>query len=251
MLYYTCGMSHSGKSTLAQKWLKFHNYIDGGEFHEYEVWKTSVAPGLMESKFKDYDVVNQRRVVVSGDAIRESLGYIWNPDVEDYVDSIKYTMVRALLKTGHTVLIDETNTSERSIRKILELDIGAQVAVVPTSKEECIKRASKDTPQSPLLKPIERMWNNLCELIVYDCDYLENGSKITLKPEYIVNAVRRIRQELIDYKEQYTNEPIGNITTKNTELPKVPVVSEASRTAQTGCWSYTSPIVPEPNFQVY
>ena len=246
-LYFTVGLPRSSKGTLAQKWLKFHNFIDDGEFQEYEYYHESHRGDFIDWRLH-YHQDNEFRVVVSGDAIRESLGSLWNPDVEDYVDAIKYTMVRALLKTGHTVLIDETNTSERSIRRILELDIGAQVAVVPTSKEECLKRIGEN---KSLIKPIERMWNNLCDLIVYNCDYLENGSKITLKAEYVVNAVKRIRQEVIDYKERYTNEPIGNATTKSPELPKVPTISEASRAAQTGCWSYTSPIVPEPNFQVY
>lgn len=245
-LYFTCGLSHSGKSTLAQKWLKYENYIDGGQFHEYERWRCSGK--VIDSKYVDYDLANQRRVVVSGDAIRESLGSLWNPNVEDYVDSIKYTMVKALLKTGHTVLIDETNTSERSIRKILEIDIGAQVAVVPTSREECLKRAGEN---KQLVRPIERMWDNICGLICQDCEYIKDGNKIILKPEYIVSAIRGIREELILHKKTYTNEPIRDTTAKDTELPKMSPLSKPSRANEAGCWSYTSSIVPKPGFQVY
>lgn len=244
-LYYTIGLPRSGKSTLAQKWLKFEYYIENGIFVKYDTLLHSIL-GSIESTREKYDREKQSRTVVSGDAIRESLGNLWNPDVENYVDAIKFTMVKALLKTGHTVLIDETNTSERSIRKILELDIGAQVVVVPTSKEECLKRAKPE-----LHKPIERMWDNICSVICQDCEYISDGNQIILKPEYVVSAIKGIREELILHKKNYTNEPIRDTTAKNPELPKVSPLSKPSGADETCCWSYTSPIVPEPGFQVY
>lgn len=243
-LFYTIGLPRSGKSSLAERWLKFQNYIEDGQFRDYPVWLTRGFNGNCE--IKDHDIQTQHRAVVSGDAIRESLGNLWNPDVEDYVDAIKYTMVKALLKTGHTVLIDETNTSERSIRKILEIDINAQFAFVDTSIEDCLLRAKPE-----LRKPIERMADNLRDLVIPYQDLDEHFLKIVVNRETISKAIQGIKELLIYHKENYTNGPIRDTTAENTKLPKVPPISKPSRADETCCWSYTSPIVPEPGFQVY
>ncbi len=97
-------------------------------------------------------------VVVSGDKIRLAVynQRFWGPG-EAMVHSIKQTMVRTLLSEGYNVLIDETNTSWKSIETIREIDSFAKYIIVDTPIADCIERAEK-TGQSDLIPVIRRMY---------------------------------------------------------------------------------------------
>ena len=246
-LFFTIGLSRSGKSSLAKKWLNYDKYIKDGKFQEYICTKKDKDGWFIEPELRIKHVENERRVLVSGDEIRQALyGSNWNSLGEDYVDSIKWTMIRTLLNSGHTVLLDETNTSERSIRKILEIDIDAEFVFVETKPEICHKRADENAGpycKSLLHKPIDRMVDNLKTLA-----YQYSWSEIFNEPEWlciydIQLIIKEIREGLARHKEIFTNEPIR----ENSKLPKMPPLPTDSCPSVT----YSGPISPEPTYQVW
>lgn len=126
-LYFTIGLARSGKSTFCKK------------------WQTEAS----------------NRVVLSGDDFRYAVyGQRWIREGEEIVRSSLITAARALFRAGYDVMIDETNTSEASIRHILAISADAKAYFVPTSAETCIDRAHAsahfDLPPS-----IRRMAKNL------------------------------------------------------------------------------------------
>lgn len=233
-LYFCIGLPRSSKSTQCRKWLNYENFIEDGQFKNSEV-KFHIAPA-------------QKRVVVSGDEIRQALyGSNWNSLCEDYVDSIKYTMVRALLNSGHTVLLDETNTSERSIRKILEIEINAEFAFVDTKPEECHRRADESAgpyAKSLVHKPIDRMTQNLTDLA-----YQYAWEDVVMIPDWLHRKdvqliVHCIRERLIQFKKDFTNEPIR----ENSKLSKVPPLPTDSCPS----FTYSGSLSPDqPTYQVW
>lgn len=233
-LYFCVGLSRSGKSNLSKKWLNYENFIEDGQFKNSEV-KCHIAPA-------------GNRVLVSGDEIRQALyGSNWNSLCEDYVESVKWTMVRALLNSGHTVLLDETNTSERNIRKILEIDIDAEFAFVDTKPKECHIRADESAGpycKSLLHKPIDRMVENLKDLAY---EYAWDNCWSTpdwLNYQDVQLIVKEIKENLIRHKREFTNEPIR----ENAKLPKVSPLPECPGPSLSTSWAISS---DQPTYQVW
>jgi predicted kinase len=140
-LYFCCGLQRSGKSTFCKKWLYENLYLINDN---YELW-----------------LQTNPRVIVSGDDIRLAThGTRYNKLAEDSVFSTLHIMIRTLLITGFDVIVDETNTSEISIRRLLEIDEYAIAIRFDTSEEICIQRAI-DSGQSDLVSAIKRTSNNL------------------------------------------------------------------------------------------
>ncbi len=241
-LYFTIGLPRGGKSTLCNKWRTYDNYIEENKFVEY---KCSI---MFQEPPKRYESIQtERRVVVSGDRIRESLyGSLWNQLAEDFVDAIKWTMVRTLLNSGYTVLLDETNTSERNIRKIFEIDINAEFVYVDTPVEVCKKRANET-----LWKPIDRMHDNLRTLVNSHCSVWEwkklIGTELPSKG-HLEHAIVRLKKIFLEEIERYTNES-RNSATQNPELPEVPTTPKPSVSSATCTWTTTIPDVSE--YQVW
>jgi predicted kinase len=101
------------------------------------------------------------RVIVCGDDIRKALhGEEYNVLSETVVFAIIHVTVRAFLNRGFDVIVDETSTSEISIRRLLEIDENAVAITLDTPKEVCIERALKNN-QPYLIPVIERHFNNL------------------------------------------------------------------------------------------
>ncbi len=110
-LYFTRGLPRSGKSTLASK-IQTGNKCFGGPI-----------------------------IVISADDFRLAVhGPIqYNHRSEGVVASCVWTAVRALLMK-YDVILDDTNSSEWSIRKIFEIDKHAQYVNITTSPSICLER---------------------------------------------------------------------------------------------------------------
>ena len=235
-LYYCIGLSHSGNSTECAKWLNYENRIINGKFHEILAFDT--LKGHLRA---------ENRVVVSGDEIRKALGHLWNQSAEDFVDAVKWVMLRTLLNTGHTVLLDETNTSERNIRKILEIDLNAEFVYVDTSVEVCKERANET-----LWKPIDRMYMNLQDLDNKYGDWEEHGpTSLGALPNLnqLKAIINNLKSQFLEDRETFTNVTTRNTTTQNPELPEVPVTPKPSVSSATCTWTTTIPDVPQ--YQVW
>ena len=152
-LYFTIGLSRSGKSTFAAKWQQ----------------EKSDVP----------------RVVVCADKIRLTLGNRYNSAVEQYVFAIKHTMIKTLLM-DYEVLVDGTHTTKKSIIELLKINIDAWPIFIDTSPEECKKRAI-DTKQEDLIPVIDRMYTNIQEELC--CGDKINKTNIDKMVYYLVEDV--------------------------------------------------------------
>jgi hypothetical protein len=141
-LYFTIGVQRSGKSTYCTRWAQ-----------------------NLEMPGDGYP-----RAIVCADSIRIALhGQRYKYEAEPMVFAMDTYMIRSLLVRGHDVIADETGTTERSIRRILEIDPDAQHILIDTPKEVCIARAFT-TNQSDLVPVIERCHAQLVRLKAYGVD---------------------------------------------------------------------------------
>src|SRR3990167_9078457 len=87
-LYVTIGLPRSGKSTYCKQWA----------------------------------MRTPRRTIVSGDSIRLAMtGQRFNYNIEPFVNATKLVMTKSLLLNGFDVIVDETCTTEKSIREMLQI----------------------------------------------------------------------------------------------------------------------------------
>ena len=106
----------------------------------------------------------------------------YNTRAEPFVYAVKYTMIRALLLT-HDVLVDDTHTTEGSIRKLLEIDPQAEFIFIDTNPFLCMERARKTEPR---LQPIiVRHHDNLKKLTG-----AEDMSEISEKLPGVIDKLR-------------------------------------------------------------
>lgn len=153
------GLARSGKSTVSRKWANHEIYF------------------TIDGQIKNYSVLQvEPRVVVNGDSWRLAMGHRYNTYVEPIVSGHVQIAVRALLLT-HNVLIDETNTNEKSILKWLEEDIDAVPVFVNTAAEICKERALR-TGQPDLVPVIDRMNMNLTKTFGKNLDVLGTVQKL-------------------------------------------------------------------------
>ena len=97
------------------------------------------------------------RVIVSGDAFRLALhGLAYEALAEGMVFATMDITIRALLDSGHDVVVDETATTPETIKRYLRIDINAKPVWIETTLDECLRRAV-ETHQTYLLGPIHRM----------------------------------------------------------------------------------------------
>jgi len=153
-LYFLVGMARSGKSTIANNWSRYLCNITNNQL-------TNNYPSIeMSSSTLNYITP---RVVVCGDDIRLALhGQRFNRLAEGIIEEIKYITIRALLHRGYDILVDGTNTTLTSIKKLLYIDKTADFYIVDTPLKICIDRAV-DTKQCDLVPIIHRMNKQLCE----------------------------------------------------------------------------------------
>lgn len=146
-LYFTIGLPRSGKSTECKDWLRKENDVNPG-----------IRVGTFVHKlFGHFDVDD--RVVVSPDRWRLALGHRYNWFAEPVVFSHIQIAIRGLLM-DYNVILDDTNTTPESIKRIYEVDPNAIAIPINTPVEICKERAIK-TGQPDLVSVIDRMSINM------------------------------------------------------------------------------------------
>jgi len=142
MLTFLVGTPRSGKSAWAEKYV---NFEDDPEF---------IQP-------------YKPRTLVNGDAVRFAVtGNRWNNDAELLTHPIKLFMIKALLATGHDVLVDDTHTSKYSIEQLWSIDPKARFVIIDTDIVECKKRAMQ-TGHPELIPIIDRTWPQFLNMKTY------------------------------------------------------------------------------------
>ena len=148
-LYIIIGCPRSGKSTIVNKWLNFEFNIRHNRI--WQIWSSADGP-----------VINDPRFVVCSDDIRIALhGCRWSSVAEDMVHAVQGVMIRALLRRGD-VIVDGTNTTKSSLKRLLSFDICADFFIVDSSIETCKQRATA-TNQEDLYPVIDRAYAQLSE----------------------------------------------------------------------------------------
>ncbi len=161
-LFFTIGLQRSGKSTYCTKWAQ-HLEMPGDGYS---------------------------RAIVCADSIRlahHGKRYLSKP--EPFIFMFDTLMIKSLLERGHDVIADETATTERSIRRILEIDIDATHIVIDTPKAICIERAY-NTNQPDLVPVIARCSEQFERLKKLGFDHAVNSVR---------EAVRRGSQDKVLY----------------------------------------------------
>lgn len=72
-------------------------------------------------------------------------------------------MIRALLATGHDVLVDDTHTTIHSVKQLWTIDKTAQYMIIDSTLEKCEGRAVK-CGMTDLLPAIRRMFPQFREI---------------------------------------------------------------------------------------
>ena len=158
MLFYTFGLPRAGKSTFTKRWMM-------------------EKPG---------------RVVVNGDDFRLAVyGQRWYKGGESAVYGNFYTAIRALQKQADLeILIDETNTSLASLKRIWEIDPDAEPIVFWESVEVCKERAVA-TNQLDLIPHIDHCYDNILELI-----YLTDEELKEMTTEEIIEVIKETLKKI-------------------------------------------------------
>jgi hypothetical protein len=175
-LYFLIGLPRSGKSTIANNWLNHKISFANNN----EMWK-NIPP-----------IEPDPRVVVCRDEIRLAMGHRWNGVVEPHVNAVANTMVRALLQ-HHNVLLDETHTSKSTLLQTLQIDPDAIWYFVDTKSDVCKQRA-RDSNQTDLYGPIDRMVGNLIKLCNCGWDTI---------PHELPRIINGLRQQARDNKPKF------------------------------------------------
>lgn len=110
------------------------------------------------------DIVRPR-AIVCGDDFRHALhGHEYVPEAEGVVFSMMDTATRALLRRGFDVVVDETATTEGTIKRYLRIDRDAEPVWINTDTKTCIDRALA-TGKPYLVGPIERLGEQYRQLV--------------------------------------------------------------------------------------
>lgn len=147
-LYFTIGVPRSGKSTLCKEWQQNKLFIENHTF--------------LESMNK-LDEPEYPRVVITPDYWRLALGHRYNWHTEPVVFSHVQIAVRAMLKAGYDVLVDDTHTTENSILRLYEENVDAHYVLVNTNINTCKERAIQ-TNQPDLVRIIDKLDLNLMKM---------------------------------------------------------------------------------------
>ena len=153
-LTFCIGLPRAGKTTYCQNWVKYPE-ISAQIRRLYD----NGLPATVIDSTEPF--VQRPRVWVCGDHFRLAVcGQVYQSLSESYVFATMDAAVRALLDTGHDVIVDETGTTEATIKRYLRLDIDASPVWFDTTLETCLQRA-KDTNRPYLFDPIKRIHRQL------------------------------------------------------------------------------------------
>ncbi len=153
-LYFLVGLPRSGKSFFANKWIC-------GTPTEVAISKIFEI-GSQNSHDQITNVwIARPRVIIGGDDFRFAIhGRKFQIEAEGHVFACMDTAARALLRRGFDVMIDETSTSEATLRRYLKIDPEATPVFMDATEDECVERAIKDGKRY-LIHPISRMAKQL------------------------------------------------------------------------------------------
>jgi len=153
MLKFTIGLPRSGKSTFCKMWEK------------YEDEETKKG-----CKYDTYHYSFPHRVVIAGDDFRNALyGKEFSRKGEGMVFAAMDISARALLFHGYDVIIDETATTEETIKRYLRIDINAIPVPINTPVEVCIERAISNNKL--YLIPVINSMADRCNKLILDLDW--------------------------------------------------------------------------------
>lgn len=172
-LYFLIKIPRSGGTTFAKDWLngQITSLVpQEGNFHNYPVknnyWGFNCYP--ITDGIYNLPRWTTQKTVLHVDDIRSALyGTRFNSHCEEYVKTIKDTMIKTLLKE-YEVLVDDTHTTWASIERVLAINPDATPVFFPSrntiltsqSINFCLNNAEK-TNQKDLLPIIHRMIDNL------------------------------------------------------------------------------------------
>ncbi len=166
---FTIAPARAGKSTFVRSWLK-GVYPDG-----------------------------LNRVSLCRDDFRLSVyGERFNASREKEMHKAFDVALRALHQTGlYNIMLDETNTTIKSIRNIFKLDIEAIPYFIDTDIKTCKERAYASGQDDLVNKGvIDRMFNNLAML----CNYIPSLYSIDyhneITEDLVYKAIEVIREEV-------------------------------------------------------
>lgn len=98
--------------------------------------------------------------------------------------------------------LDETNTTVKSIRNILRMDINATAIFINTPIDVCKERAyASGQPDLVEKEVIDRMFDNLIKLCNYRVSkyaMIPAGRYDLIRESYIYESVRKIREEVLE-----------------------------------------------------
>lgn len=166
-LFYVIGLPRSGKSSYCDEWVaevlqKPLQLISWEKPEEPLLYCDSLKDsGVDWAKFNDIvwspPPPPTPRAVISGDDFRTAIhGMSYIPEAEGLVFATMDAAIRALLRRGFDVIVDETCTTEQTLLRYLKIDSNAHPIWIDTPAEVCKQRAI-DTGKPYLLGPIERM----------------------------------------------------------------------------------------------
>jgi len=163
-LYFFVAPARAGKTTVANKWVTYQIDIRS----QGDIYVRSGNGNYLRKLYPE----DKPRVIVSGDDIRLALtGQRFCREAEKSVHATKYLMVRTLINRGHDVLMDSTNTTEKSIRDMLREYPTATQCWIDTTRDVCKERAIA-SGQEDLIEHgvIDRMHDNVDKLMEkYNC----------------------------------------------------------------------------------
>ena len=156
-LLFTIGLPRSGKSTRCRELVSLYRNLD-----------------------KTLTIYNE-------DSLRLSMGCRYNSWTEDMVETMSKYIIKTLL-IDNNVIIDETHTTEKSIKSVYLIEPNATPIFVSTDLDTCIHRAIENK-QSDLVVPIRRMYQNI--------------ESLKIKYGNIDKAIENIRKEAIKEIEEH------------------------------------------------
>ena len=197
-LYFTIGLPRSGKSHLADQWVRYEMDIIDNLFQPYI--REELCPDPHSETL---------RVVICSDDIRLALhGCRWSSVAEESVHSIQGVMIRSLLLRGFDVLVDGTHTTKSSIERMIRFcPSGVDYVYINTSPEICKKRA-RETGQKDLCGVIDKMANNLVDLISIECGYTHAFLQSSAFPQKLNQVVKSLIKKYVE------NPPVNTVVEK-------------------------------------
>jgi len=143
MLYFTIGLPRCGKSTWANKWVRFEADIEKCDKYEGHLQFCNRPHDFRRLRFDE-----NPRAVVNEDAIRFAVtGKRFTFKVEPIAEAITHAMISSYVAQGYDVLVDETHTTWKSIEALLWIDPNAKPIWIYRPKYEVETDYSSQWPE--------------------------------------------------------------------------------------------------------